>query len=682
MQKIEKEPLPIISHFLKMIGVVFAVILFNAFLFIPPAVLAANNSSENFSSEIEKSKNTYRPFIEIGGAKYFHQSSTAALVYDFFIPLFQKDNQLLFTDLRIFDRSGSQFEGNAHFGYRRMNETTKQMFGIYGAFDRKRTVEQNWFNQLTLGLEYWHNRFFIGGNAYKPIGSTKKLTKITQNIGPQELNIREITTKTQITTTREYEKSLGGIDAELGYEITDSLTSYVGGYYFSANDVKTVTGPKIRLTYDYTKPTGRVLGIFDGVSIETGAQYDKPRRFSGYIGIKLKIGLTDPDNTSNPAGFAKHMVELVRRDQDIVHESVNTPDTHIVVKTATITMLDIAFHYKINEYLTSDALSDFLAKIYSELTEPSQYPDITTANIANNFYTTLIYKMAEQIDTTCSLVVKTFGAIITRLTKWDEIKHIIVPLSNFGKLSTQQQNIIAKNIAEHPSISKESVTPKTIYNIEEQVDTTHSLAVRTGSAIIAKSGTLDETQCAVETLPNFGEFSPEQQYMIADGIIKSQALQDPTTVKEFRRKMARLHHPDKHSNQPEEQQKIHEKSFIEWNTIIATVIKRNNSNAPTTQPSPSQPKDDRKQRQDTTQTEHFANTALVTYSTTDSQQPAMPLYEHYTFTKPSSQTPEITPPVQQRACIEGICKPFNNQPLIPEQKPATEKPQTPPKKQR
>lgn len=291
---------------------------FLCFLFLSPALLAATQikSTDNRVFGVNfLSQNKYQPYFELGGAKYFNQKSSVAGIYDLFIPLLQNDNQLLFTDLRIFDRSGNSSEGNLHLGYRKLYPDTRKVFGIYGAFDCKRSDKRNDFKQLTLGFEYWHNRWFMGGNVYKPIGETKK------SIG--EIQTRELRIAgrniTEIKTTNEYcEKALSGIDAEVGYAITESLTSYAGGYYFSSSDTDTITGPKIRLTYDYKKPTGRILGILDGISIEAGAQHDKPRGNTAYIGIKFKVGLTNFEKNSNISGFERHMVELVRRDPDVV----------------------------------------------------------------------------------------------------------------------------------------------------------------------------------------------------------------------------------------------------------------------------------------------------------------------------------------------------------------------------
>ncbi|CAL7962278.1 Protein translocase subunit SecA (modular protein) [Gammaproteobacteria bacterium] len=275
---------------------------------------------DSLENKIFSSQNKYQPYLEIGGIKHFNQVSSAAGIYDLFIPLLQTDDQILFTDLRIFDRSGSSSEGNLHLGFRKLYPNTRQMFGIYGAFDCRRSSERNNFNQLTLGLEYWVDKWFVGGNIYKPIGKTTAYVERTSL--PDKQEIRNIIV-TRTTTNKYYEKALSGVDAEIGYAITDNLTSYAGGYYFNAKETNSVIGPKIRLTYDYRKTTGRILGVLDGISIEAGAQHDKQRGSSAYVGIKFKVGLTSFEKNSNISGFERHMVELVRRDPDIV--TGNTP---------------------------------------------------------------------------------------------------------------------------------------------------------------------------------------------------------------------------------------------------------------------------------------------------------------------------------------------------------------------
>lgn len=276
----------------------------------PGAIDIINKKIDSDNKNSAEVRNKYQPYLTIGGAKYFNQSSDVAGIYDLFIPLLQNDDNVFFTDLRIFDRSGSSFEGNAHIGYRTLLSNSNQMFGVYGSFDRKKTNHKSFFNQLAIGLEYWNNNLFVGGNFYQPIGATKKYFR--ESITSDEQTGRGV------YTTKDYEKALTGFDAELGYSFTNSLTGYAGAYYFKNKGIATVAGPKARITYDYNKPYGRALGILDGVSLEAGIQHDKPRGKTAYIGVKLKIGLTDVEKNSNIFGFEKHMVDPVRRDPDIV----------------------------------------------------------------------------------------------------------------------------------------------------------------------------------------------------------------------------------------------------------------------------------------------------------------------------------------------------------------------------
>lgn len=130
-----------------------------------------------------------------------------------------------------------------------------------------------------------------------------------------------------------------GLDAEVGYSFSGNLTGYVGGYYFKTKDVSAVTGPKTRITYNYNKVSGRILSVLDGVGLEVGAQHDHERGITGYIGIKLKMGLSGLDKNSNISGFERHMTELVRRDPDIVigkgedkHKEVSSNSYDQVIK--------------------------------------------------------------------------------------------------------------------------------------------------------------------------------------------------------------------------------------------------------------------------------------------------------------------------------------------------------------
>lgn len=278
----------------------------------------------NEKAVIKTERNSYQPYIQLGGTRFFHiEESKAATTADLFVPLWQNDtSDLVFTDLRINDRTGSPFEGNIHLGYRHLFEESQQAFGIYGAWDRKKTQFKNYFNQLTVGGEYWIKNWFIGANYYQPIGNTKKsLSSIVTDITTSEAGL-------SIINNVSYEKAMPGTDAEVGYEFIEGLMGYAGGYYFASSGAATVYGPRARLSYDWSPAHGRILGIFDKVGLEAGVQRDKPRGVTGYLSVNVRIGWL-LDKKSELKGLSRHMIDPVRRDIDVVSGEITSqvPET-------------------------------------------------------------------------------------------------------------------------------------------------------------------------------------------------------------------------------------------------------------------------------------------------------------------------------------------------------------------
>jgi hypothetical protein len=283
---------------------------------------------------VEASGNSYQPYLQVGGTRFLnvHEAKIAATV-DLFAPLWQNGlTDLVFTDLRVNDRSGTPFEGNIHLGYRHLFSESQQSFGIYGAFDRRKTESRNYFNQITVGGEYWIKKCFIGANYYQPVGNTQRLVgenERTDDMGYTYKNVRNFV----VTQSVIYEKAMRGTDAEVGYEFLDGLVGYAGGYYFGASEVATVYGPRVRLSYDWSLGNGRkIFGIFDKVGLEAGVQRDKPRGATGYLSANIRIGhLSSKQPVLN--GISRHMIDPVRRDIDIVStNAVWQKTTELTVK--------------------------------------------------------------------------------------------------------------------------------------------------------------------------------------------------------------------------------------------------------------------------------------------------------------------------------------------------------------
>ncbi|EKE01812.1 MAG: hypothetical protein ACD_21C00049G0002 [uncultured bacterium] len=172
-----------------------------------------------------------------------------------------------------------------------------------------------------------------------------------------------------------------GVDAEVGYELRDGLVGYVGGYYFGANNVSTVCGPRARVTYDWSLASGRrILGVFDKVGLEAGVQNDKPRGTIAYLSANVRVGWL-PQKHEVLQGVSRHMVDPVRRDIDIVSGDNTTQTTYdpIVVKTTT-SATEVANVYAQNENVTvidpAFVISDAEANTIAAAMQTSQSPAI------------------------------------------------------------------------------------------------------------------------------------------------------------------------------------------------------------------------------------------------------------------------------------------------------------------
>ena len=243
--------------------------------------------------------------MELGVQKHINQLSSAAVVYDLFVPLAQRDGQLLYADIRLFDRSGKSSEGNLHLGCRHLDLSRQKLWGIYAAYDLRRNNRGISYSQITMGAEYWWHRWFFGINGYQPLNKKQHL---------YDHNYQEM--GRGYMSNSFYERALGGVDGEVGYAFSNEFTGYVGGYYFHGDNERNIAGPKAMVRYDYQNTGGRLPNVINKISVELGGQHDRVRGLTGYVGLKLRIGLAHTKNRLQ--GLERHMTDLVRRDPDIV----------------------------------------------------------------------------------------------------------------------------------------------------------------------------------------------------------------------------------------------------------------------------------------------------------------------------------------------------------------------------
>ncbi len=251
---------------------------------------------------------------------YFSRSPQNTIFGRGFMPFIQNPNNVLYADVRgLLKQPGSAKEGNLGLGFRHLNNANNKMYGAYMFFDRNKSTSGAFFSQLTFGAEVWLDRFFLGANFYYPIGKRYQTTTNTsysaslQSVSATTFNI--LVTSTQNSSTN---VAMIGGDITAAYQPTNSLTGYVGGFYFhsasSQFKLPIMIGPMARLRYSIYAKDKKKWGYIDELSFETQIQYDQIRKTVWYGGLRLTFAF----NGSKLNRMQQHMVDPALRDIDVV----------------------------------------------------------------------------------------------------------------------------------------------------------------------------------------------------------------------------------------------------------------------------------------------------------------------------------------------------------------------------
>lgn len=261
---------------------------------------------------------------------------------DFFAPLAQDADTLLFADIRTRLDDQDSREGNFGLGIRHMLPTGWNV-GAYGYFDRRRTHYDNYYNQATFGAEALGEDWDFRANAYLPFGRDRHEV--------ESLNTAELSGTSVIFRGGE-ERALAGFDGEVGWRVPlfgadagRQLRVYGGGYRFYADDVDPVQGPRGRLDLTFDE----VPYLWSGARLSLGAevQNDGPRGTQAFASVRLRIPLQifGAAPSSKLTAQERRMTDPVVRDIDIVAQAGAFGVTETATATAggsTITVLSSA----------------------------------------------------------------------------------------------------------------------------------------------------------------------------------------------------------------------------------------------------------------------------------------------------------------------------------------------------
>lgn len=232
---------------------------------------------------------------------------------EFWIPLQQDNNSVLYSDIRLMGDSSENREGNIGIGYRAITSAPvlgEGVAGVHGWVDRRITERGSIFHQVTLGAEWLGRDFDILANAYLPI-SDGKLQTIP---GTGRANPYLIGTGIFVDTPGKIlEEPQHGFDIELGVpmpffdKITDSTRVYAGGYYFDSKNTDHVAGGRFRFTADVTPD----------VAVGTRLQYDNIRNSQAFLEATIRFPFGQK-SSYRKNGLHARLADSPERDIDIV----------------------------------------------------------------------------------------------------------------------------------------------------------------------------------------------------------------------------------------------------------------------------------------------------------------------------------------------------------------------------
>lgn len=301
------------------------------------ALFASTATAAASSADTTASTNKWNPRIDFEGKLGNDRSIAEA---DLLIPLWQNNDSLLFANIRGRLDNDDSYEGNIGLALRHMIDNGWNLGG-YGYFDRRKSPYDNFFNQVTLGVEALSLNWDLRANTYIPVGES--------SYAEDSLDTVDFS-GTTITYRAGEERSMRGYDAEVGWRIPvfspeadKQLRIYAGGYRFTDSKADTIQGPRARLEMKFNELP--FLSRSSRLSLGLEYQHDDPRGSQSFAILRLSIPL---GGSKAKAGrrltpMEQRMTDPIVRDVDIVSQSGSYGSAEKITETAdgdAITLLD------------------------------------------------------------------------------------------------------------------------------------------------------------------------------------------------------------------------------------------------------------------------------------------------------------------------------------------------------
>ncbi|MCE7886530.1 MAG: hypothetical protein DYH13_03385 [Alphaproteobacteria bacterium PRO2] len=284
-----------------------------------------------------KAAEPLKPRAEVNGR---YSNDRAILMTEFWLPVMQDEDSVLYGDLRMMGDNDDNREGNLGIGYREVTNLPALgdgVAGVHGWIDRRQTKRGSYFNQLTLGGEWLGEKMDVLANGYVPLSDGKEYD--IPNADPQGPAL--VGTGIVVDTNgRIIEEPRHGLDLEFGWQLpllqdhTDSVRAYAGAYYFNSAHTESITGFRARLAADIT-PDIQIGGRF---------QRDDERGSQAFLEATIRFPFGQK-KSYRKNGLRARMDDSPERDIDIVTGSeVTDPGSRVPVINAVTGETQKVFH--------------------------------------------------------------------------------------------------------------------------------------------------------------------------------------------------------------------------------------------------------------------------------------------------------------------------------------------------
>ena len=248
------------------------------------------------------------PLVSRGEVSVKGGSDRSLLTTEFWTPIAQESDRVLYGDIRLMGDNDENREGNLGIGYRQIKG--KAVLGAHGWIDRSRTQNGSTFHQMTFGVERLGHIVDVRANTYIPLNQSRNI--VTPNLGSTVPYLSGTgiyyDTNGILTETPQY-----GVDGEIGFRLPvlqkkiDAIRFYGGGYHFFRNETENVTGYRVR---------GEVQ-LNRAISIGARFQHDEPRGSQSFLEATLKFPFS-AKKLYQTDSLRSRLDESPERDVDIV----------------------------------------------------------------------------------------------------------------------------------------------------------------------------------------------------------------------------------------------------------------------------------------------------------------------------------------------------------------------------